>query len=463
MLGRYSNVNKEEGIMVKEERAESGVSRRQFVRGTAAGAAALQFPFVSKGMSAAADGAIRVGLIGCGGRGTGAALNVLQATTKVIYPPPRTGYHTENAVPGALAKAENVRVVALADLLGHRLEECRRQLKSVGNEVSDGNCFTGFDAYEKLLGLSEVNYVILATPPQFRPRELKAAVEAGKHVFMEKPIAVDAEGVRSVVESGKAAERKGLGVCAGTQRRHSLDQVETVRRLRDGAIGKIIEARAYFNVGEIWAIPREAGWSDLEWQYRNWPYFTWLSGDIIVEQHIHTLDLANWVLGEHPVRAYGVGGRASHEPGGEFGHTWDHFAVEYEYPSGARLFSQNRQIANCTVRMAAAVVGEKGTSNCENRIVTDREWRYEGPMSDPYEQEHMDLIESIRRGKPINETKNVAEATMTAILGREAAYSGKVLEWEAVYNSKRDYTPARYEFGAAAMPAVVNPATYRFY
>ncbi len=436
-----------------------GVSRRDFLRGSAV--AAVQFPFVSKGL--AADEVMRVGVIGCGGRGTGAALNVVQAKTDVIYPPPGRGYHTENAVPGARAKAKNVQVVALADLFPNRLAECRQQLKAVGVEVSDRNCFTGFDAYEKVIGLPEVNYVILATPPQFRPREMRAAVEAGKHIFAEKPIAVDAPGVRSVLESGMLAEKKGLSVVAGTVRRHSLDQVETVRRLRDGAIGKIVEARAYFNVGEIWAIPREGGWSDLEWQHRNWPYYTWLSGDIIVEQHIHTLDLINWVLGEHPVRAYGVGGRASHEPGGDFGHTFDHFAVEYEYPGGARLFSQNRQIANCDVRIGAAVVGEKGTSNCENRIVTDREWKYQGEVPEAYEQEHVDLIESIRRGKPLNETRNVAEATLTAILGREAAYSGKVVEWDAVMYSKRDYTPARYDFGPAKMPDVVNPKEYRFY
>lgn len=441
---------------------ESGISRRQFVRdSSAAGAAALGFPFVSSG--AGAEQAIRVGLIGCGGRGTGAALNVLRARTNVIYPPPRNGYHTEHAVPGARAKAENVKVVALADLFAHRLEECTRQLASVGNEVESRNCFVGFDSHQKLLALPEVNYVILATPPQFRAREFRAAVEAGKHVFMEKPVAVDGPGVRSILETGKIAERKGLAVGAGTQRRHQLDHVETVKRLKEGAIGKIIEARGYFNVGEIWTIPRESGWSDVEWQIRNWPYFTWLSGDIIVEQHIHILDLVNWVLGEHPVRAYGVGGRVSHEPGGEFGHVYDHFAIEFEYPSGARFFSQNRQIANCTVRMTAAVVGEKGTSNCENTIRGAADWRYRGPMTDSYEQEHMDVIDSIRRGQPVNETVHVAEATLTGILGREAAYTGRVLDWDAVLNSKRSYAPERYEFGPGAAAEVVNPKTYKFY
>ncbi len=443
--------------------SETSFARRRFLKNsTVIGAAAVSgFPFIRAGHGAA-DEAIRVGLIGCGGRGTGAALNILQAKTKVIYPPPRNGYHTEHAVPGARAKGRNVRIVALADLFQHRLDQCRQQLQLVGNEVEDQHCFVGFDAYTELAGLAEVNYVILATPPQFRPREFRAAVEAGKHVFMEKPIAVDVPGVLSVLKSGELAARKGLAVGAGTQRRHSPDQVETVKRLHDGAIGEILMARAYFNVGEIWMIPREPGWSDAEWQYRNWPYFTWLSGDIIVEQHIHMLDVINWVLGGHPVRAYGVGGRISHERGGDFGHTYDHFAIEYEYPNGVRFFSQNRQIANCTVNMSTAVLGRKGSSNCENTITAGQVWKYQGRMTDAYEQEHIDLIESIRSGKPLNETQNVAEATLTAILGREAAYTGKVLEWEQLLKSRRDYTPENYEFGDMAFPEVVNPAAYKF-
>jgi predicted dehydrogenase len=328
--------------------------------------------------------------------------------------------------------------------------------------VAESRCFTGFDSCLKVLELPEVNYVILATPPQFRPREFRAAIDAGKHVFMEKPVAVDVPGVNSILETGKVAARKGLAVGAGTQRRHSLDHVETVKRLHDGAIGKIFEARAYFNVGEIWMIPRESGWSDAEWQYRNWPWFTWLSGDCIVEQHIHMLDLVNWILGEHPVRAYGVGGRVSHERGDNYGNIYDHFAIEFEYPSGARLFSQNRQIENCTVRMAVAALGEKGSSNCENRIQSATEWRYEGPMTEPYEQEHMDLIASIRGGQPVNEAEAVAESTLTGILGREAAYTGKVLDWNTLLESKRSYTPERYQFGPMAFPEVVNPKTYKF-
>jgi predicted dehydrogenase len=449
--------------MANKKKSEAAVSRRQFISSSALGAAAAaHFLFTGTGRSAANDEKIRVGVIGCGGRGTGAALNLLLAQTKVIYPPPRSGYHTEDAVPGARVKATGVEIVALADLFQNRLDHCRAQLKLVGNEVSDHNCFVGFDAYEKVVSLPEVNYVVLASPPQFRPREIRAAVEAGKHVFAEKPVAVDAPGARSVIESGEMAKEKGLGFLAGTVRRHSRDIMETVKRLRDGAVGEILEARAYFNIGELWTIPREPGWGDAEWQLRNWNYFTWLSGDCIVEQHIHNLDEVNWIMGEHPVRAYGMGGRIS-RTSDEFGNIYDHFSIEYEYANGTRLFSQNRQIANGTNRVGVEVLGRKGTSNCQDSITGDTKWHYDGEKPDGYEAEHRDLIESIRAGKPLNEARDVAESTLTAIMGREAAYSGKVIEWDAVWNSKRDYTPERYQLGNMPFPEVVNPKTYKFY
>jgi predicted dehydrogenase len=287
-------------------------------------------------------------------------------------------------------------------------------------------------------------------------------VEAGKHVFAEKPAAVDAPGVRSVIESGEMAKKKGLGFLAGTVRRHSRDVMQTVKRIREGAIGEILEARAYFNIGELWNVLRQPGWGDAEWQLRNWNYFTWLGGDCIVEQHVHNLDHVNWIMGGHPLRAYGMGGRIS-RTSKEFGHIYDHFAVEYEYPNGVRLFSQNRQIANCTNRVGVQVLGSRGTSNGQDTITGEEQWRYEGEKPDGYEAEHRDLIESIRAGKPLNEAQDVAESTLTAIMGREAAYSGKLIEWDAMWNSKRDYTPERYQLGDAPFPEVVNPSTYKFY
>ena len=238
----------------------------------------------------------------------GAALNAIGAATKVIYP--SAGYHTEDAAEGTKIGRPDITIVALADLFEDRLLGCEKELAKVGIDVAANRCFVGFDAYEKLLADPEVNYVIQATPPHFRPMHLLAAIKAGKHVFIEKPAAVDAPGVRMVMEAGKLAEANGLGIAAGTQRRHLRSYQETIQRLRDGAIGDIIYGKCYWNGGQIWVVDREPTMSDMEWQLRNWNYFTWLSGDHIVEQHVHNLDIMNWVLGTHPVRAVsGLGGR----------------------------------------------------------------------------------------------------------------------------------------------------------
>jgi len=439
-------------------------SRRQFLKSSSVAAAVTSFPSINRGLGAQGDDKVRVGVIGCGGRGTGAALNILLAPTNVIYPPPRNGYHTENAKPGAKVQAQGVEVIALADLFRDRLDECRQQLEIVGNPVREDLCFAGFDAYQKLLEVPEINYVILASPPFFRPRELRAAVEAGKHVFMEKPAAVDAPGVRSVLKSGEMAEKQGLGIVAGTVKRHTPDFIETVRRLHDGAIGDIVESRAYFNIGDLWMIPKKSGWGEMEWQLRNWNYFTWLSGDCLVEQHVHMLDVSNWVMKTHPVSAYGMGGRLA-RPGKEFGHIYDHFAIEYVYPDGTRLLSQNRQIAGCTNRVTNEVTGSKGSSNCKTWIRSDQgEWKYEGSFPhDPYELELINLIESVRSGQPLNEAKNLAESTLTAIMGRESAYSGQLVEWDAALNSNRDYSPDELHMGDAPFPEVATPRNYKFY
>jgi predicted dehydrogenase len=440
------------------------LSRRKFLRNSSVAAAAATFPSISRGLGAKGENKVRVGVIGCGGRGTGAALNVLLAPTDVIYPPPRTGFHTENARPGAKMQAQDVEVIALADLFSDRLEQCREQLEIVGNPVRKELCFVGFDAYQKLIEVPEVNYVILASPPFFRPQELRACVEAGKHVFAEKPAAVDVPGVRSILKSGEIAQEKGLGVVAGTVKRHSADFIETVRRLHDGAIGDILETRAYFNIGDLWMIPKEPGWGEMEWQLRNWNYFPWLSGDCLVEQHVHMLDLANWVKKAHPISAYGMGGRLV-DRGRDFGPNYDHFFIEYVYPDGTRLFSQNRQMAGCTNRVTTDVTGTQGASNCRNWISTDQgEWRFDGEFPhDPYEQELINLIESVRSGNPINEAKNLAESTLTAIMGREAAYSGQLIEWDAAMNSNRDYSPKVLRMGDAPYPEVPTPRDYKFY
>ncbi len=446
---------------IKSGRLTGELARRDFIRNTslaAAGAAVTQFPFVITS-HAAPDDPIRVGLIGCGGRGTGAALNVLQAATKVVYP--KIWYHTEDAAADAVIKAKNVKVVALADAFRDRLDSCRAQLKKVNNDVADDHCFTGFDAYKKLLAVPEVNYVLHCTPPQFRPLHLRAAIEAGKHIFLEKPLAVDGPGVRSVMESAELAKQKGLGILCGAQRRHQLSYVETVRRLHDGAIGELVECRAYWNGGELWYVPRQPEYTEMEYQLRNWNYYTWLSGDHVVEQHLHNLDVMRWVIKDHPVRATALGGRQA-RTGAEFGHIFDHFATEFEYANGMRMFSQCRQINGASGNVSEAVLGTKGTSNCAGWIKSAQEWKYSGPTPNPYEQEHIDMIDSIRAGKPLNEAKECAEATLSGIMARVSAYSGRTVTWDQVLNSKQNLSPAKWEFGPLPVPEVAIPGKYQF-
>lgn len=438
------------------------LTRRHFLgRSTlavAGAAAASQLPFVITS-HAAPDDPIRVGVIGCGGRGTGAVMNVLGASTKVIYP--AAGYHTEDVAQTGPLNRKDIQIVALADVFEDRLNRCRENLNKLAINIPNERCFTGFDGYKQLLALPDVNYVILATPPHFRPMQLMAAIQAGKHVFMEKPVAVDGPGVRMVIAAGELAKQKGLGIAAGTQRRHQKSYRETIKRIQDGAIGDIISARAYWCGGEIWVIEREPGWSDMEWQLRNWNYFTWLSGDHIVEQHVHNLDIMNWVLNAHPIRAVvGLGGRQV-RTAAKFGNIYDHFAVEFEYPNNVRMFSYCRQINGCEGKVEEAVVGTKGFSNCHSFIKpnTGDTWRCREQDGNAYEVEHQNLIASIRAGQPINEAKNIAESTLVGIMGRECVYSGKPVEWDAMLNSNVRLGPEKYEFGPVPIPPVAMPGT----
>lgn len=421
---------------------QSELSRRSFLKRSsivAAGAAvATSFPFVVSS-SAAENQPIRIGLIGCGGRGTGAAGN-------------------------AIASSQNVQIVALADLFQDRLDKCRAGLKKDGIEVPDDRCFVGFDAYQKLLALTDINYVILATMPHFRPMHLRAAVEAGKNVFMEKPVAVDGPGVRSVIESGEIAKQKGLSIVAGTQRRHQKDYQDTIKRLQDGAIGEIMVGRAYWNGSELWHHGHPDNWSEMEYQLRNWYYFTWLCGDHIVEQHVHNLDVINWVMGAHPIKAYGMGGRQVRtDP--KYGHIFDHFAVEYEYANGARMFSQCRQHDHCEDSISEAVMGVKGTSNCHTIIQPKGEkgWKFSEKNNNGYVQEHADLIAAIRAGKQVNEARQIAESTLTAIMGRESAYSGRSVTWDEMLNSTVHRGPEKYSFEVTPPKDIVAiPGKYQF-
>jgi predicted dehydrogenase len=451
--------------MNRDDTLKPIVSRRQFLKRSSlamAGAvAASRLPQVH-----AADGAdefqVKIGLIGCGGRGTGAVLDALGAATKVIYP--SAGYHTEHVAEGAAVEKKNVKVVALADLFEDRLAGCVGQLQRLGVRVPKEMQFVGFDAYQQLMAVREINYVILATPPHFRPAQLNAAIRAGKHVFMEKPVAVDVPGVKTVMEAGQLAQQKGLGIAAGTQRRHMRSYQETIKRIRDGEIGDIVYARCYWNGGQIWVVERQPGWSDMEWQLRNWNYFTWLSGDHYLEQHVHNLDVMNWVMGAHPVRAVAAVGGRQVRVGDIHGHVFDHFAVEYEYPGGVRMFSQARQINGCDNLVEEAVVGALGESNCKDSITlkSGRRWRYRQKERSPYQLEHEDLIASIQAGQPINAAQAIAESTMTGILGREAAYSGKAIDWETAMKSETRLGPEKYEMGPYSIPEVAMPGRYQF-
>jgi predicted dehydrogenase len=394
-------------------------TRRDFLKTAAAGAtiAAMNVPLVH------ADGSdtIKVGVIGCGGRGSGAAENVLEA-------------------------APNVKIIALADAFKDRLDGLRGRLQKSQKEKVDlpeERCFVGLDAYEKLLK-TDINYVILATPPGFRPLHLQAAVAAGKHVFTEKPVAVDGPGIRKCLDAHNEANKKKLCIVAGTQRRHQTGYLETMKKIHDGALGDITSGRCYWNQGPIWVHKRQDGWSDLTYQMRNWYYFVWLCGDHICEQHVHNLDVINWALQAVPVKAVGVGGRQS-RTAPEFGHIFDHFGIDLEYPNGVHVLSMARQITGTKGNVSEALTGTKGFCQVNAYSIRDPKggqiWKFPGRDNSPYTQEHTDLIEAIRTGKQLNELKTVAESTLVAIMGRLAAYTGQEVTWEAALNSKEDTFP----------------------
>ncbi len=415
------------------------VTRRDFVRTAASASLLAAFPS-SFNVFAAGSDIIKVGVIGCGGRGTGAAIDCLRAD------------------PG-------VEIVALGDLVPDRVESSLARLnKEFASRVKvpADRQFAGFDNYKKVCALPDVNLIVTAAPPGFRPIHLKAAVEAGKHVFMEKPVAVDPVGIRSVIASSDLAKQKNLAVVAGTQRRHQARYLEMMKRIQDGQIGEIVAAQCYWNQGDLWVKEKTPTMSEMEWQCRNWLYFSWLSGDHIVEQHVHNIDVVNWAMGVMPKNVMGMGGREVRKAP-EYGNIFDHFAVEFEYPSGVRVSSMCRQTKGCNDRVEERIVGTKGvawsTSNA-TRITGANPWTFEAQETNPYVQEHIDLIASIRAGKPLNEGRQIAESTLCAIMGRMSAYTGRAMSWDwAMTTSKLDLSPAKYEFGPNPVDPVAVPGT----
>jgi predicted dehydrogenase len=428
---------------MKEPAMSMTPSRRDFLRTAAIAGTLAAAPHVH----AAGSDLLRVGLIGCGNRGTGAATQALKAD-------------------------KNVQLVAMGDAFEDRLQDSLATLmkdKGAASKVSvkPEYCFVGFDAYKQVIAASDV--VLLCTPPHFRPLHLKAAVEAGKHIFAEKPVAVDAPGVRSVLATCELARKKNLSIVSGLCLRYDDGFKETVKRLHDGAVGDILALQANDYRGPIWVKPRQSDWTDMLWQMRNWYYFTWLCGDFNVEQHVHFLDVCTWVMkNEYPVHAVGLGGRQV-RTGPEYGHIYDHFSVVYEYANGARLFSNCRQQRGCKNDISAHIVGSKGRAEFSDRRkglsihAAGSPWLYDWPSNDMYQTEHDELFASIRNGKLINNGEYMAKSTLLAIMGRMAAYTGQQISWEMAMNSKEDLTPPRYDWNIElAVPPVAMPGVTKF-
>lgn len=434
-------------------------NRRTFLKTGAAVSAAGALSFVPTFAHAGgANGTLKVGLIGCGGRGTGAARQALLADP-------------------------DVKLWAVGDAFRDQTKNTLTQLRQMPNiagkiDVPGERQFVGFDAYRDVIA-SGVDVVLLCTSPHFRPMHLEAALRAGKHVFCEKPMAVDAPGVRRVAALQQVARERRLSVVAGFCWRYFEPMRETVRRIHDGAIGDISALHTNYLTGALWHKERQPGWSDMEWQMRNWPYFTWLSGDYNVEQHCHSLDKMMWVMrNTPPIRAYGVGGRQTRtEP--MFGHIFDHMAVVYEFANNVRCFAFCRQQAGTHGETTDHIIGTRGRANLLGVNQQDRNWppysitgenAWRMPAAqvnratEMYQSEHNELFASIRSGNPINDIDWMSKSTMLAILGRMVCYTGQMLSWEQALNSTESLDPpAGYRWDRApAIPATARPGVTRF-
>jgi len=414
-----------------QNKEETNSTRRQFIKSSsavvAAGVALPSFSIPQKTF-AANDETIRVGLIGCGGRGTGAASQAMKADS-------------------------NVMLTAMGDMYPDRLDVSHNALKKAAEEkiqVTPENKFTGFDAYKKVLE-SGVDLVILATPPGFRPMHLRAAVDAGKHIFCEKPMATDAPGLRSVIASANDAKAKKLALVAGFCWRYNFARRALYDKIHNGDIGDVRSIYATYYTGPVKPMPaddkRPAGMSDLDWQVRNWYNFTWLSGDSLVEQAIHSVDKVAWCMkDEPPVKAVATGGR---QVPNESGNIFDHFAVYYEYANGLRAYVGSRQIAGCYNENNDYIHGAKGIAEILGwsrvQIRGEESWKYGGPNNDMYQTEHNELFASIRDGNPINDGDWMSSSTMMGIMGRMAAYTGKEISWEQAMNSQEKLVPEFFE------------------
>ena len=422
---------------------KSNHSRRDFIRqSTLAAGSLMAMPLVTKAefFNSSADDTIKIALVGCGGRGTGAAMQ-------------------------AMLTKQNVKLVAMADVFRDRLDDCYKNLTAddlsewsgtSGNIkdrviVKDENKFVGFDAYKKAIALADV--VILATPPGFRPLHFEEVVKQGKHAFIEKPLATDPAGIKRILDAAVIARQKKLNVVVGLQRHYQNSYRELHKRMKDGMIGDIVSAQAWWNNEGVWVNLRKPGMTEMEYQLRNWYYFNWICGDHIVEQHIHNLDAVNWFKGGYPVKAQGMGGREVRK-GKEYGEIFDHHYVEFQYEDGSILNSQCRHIKGTLSKVDEQIMGTKGTIYCGAMNITDRKgnvmYQFDKEKeNNPYQTEHDELFAAIAQGEyKFDDTDNGARSTMTSILGRMATYSGQVVEFDKALNSGLSLQPSRYSWDA---------------
>ncbi|MCK4293349.1 MAG: Gfo/Idh/MocA family oxidoreductase [Planctomycetes bacterium] len=416
-----------------------GISRRQFLKNsaTAASLTALTAGIQAKAY-AAGTGAIKIGLIGCGGRGAGAAVQALNASRRA-------------------------KLVAMADAFQDRLERSYQAISGKHPDRTDVPAkrrFVGMDAYAKVID-ADVDMVLLTTPPGFRPLHFEAAVKANKHIFMEKPVAVDSPGIRKMIAANKQAKKKGLLVAVGLNIRHQNNAREVIKRIHDGAIGKITFLRAYGNNAGVWVRPRQPGQTEMEYQMRNWYYFNWLCGDLIVEQTVHALDLINWAMQDHPVEAQGIGGRQV-RVGPDYGEIFDNHAVEYTYGDGTKMFLFCRHIRGCWNSFGGIAHGTKGDADISKGTLNlhgAEPLRFERGVAG-HQAEHDNLFAALDAGRPYNEGDYGISSTMTAILGRMATYSGQVVKWDQAIKSDTDLGPKRYAWDAEAP---INPGKDKMY
>lgn len=401
-------------------------ARRDFLKQTAlAGSALAGGLSLARAAHASGSDTIRLALIGCGGRGTGAAVQALNACNRA-------------------------KLVAMADAFDDRLTNSHRTIARKHPDrvdVPSERRFVGMDAYTKAID-SDVDLVLLCTPPGFRPVQFDAAVKANKHVFMEKPVAVDVPGIRKMIEANAEAKKKSLAVAVGLNMRHTNSFQEVVKRVHDGAIGKINFLRAYGNTGGVWVRSRQSDQTEMQYQMRNWYYFNWLCGDLIVEQTVHALDLVNWAKGEHPVEAQGMGGRQV-RVGTEYGESFDHFDVEYTYPDRTKMFLFCRHVGGCWNYFGGLAHGTKGDADLkgELRLHGQEPIQFERGV-DGHQVEHDDLFAALEEGRPYNEGDYGITSTMTAILGRMAAYSGQLVTWDEAMKSETNLGPERNNWDA---------------